>query len=227
MPSTPPDHDPPSVDQTRRSELLERAVHDLKNPLAVVRASLEWLEVELVDREDALDAVRDAGTAAARLLAIVEDLSALAQLEGGRRVTHDPIDVDTMLNLVTATTSARHAARRMTLAVTAPPGLIVRGDGNLVVRLFEVLVDVSMRGAPLGACVEVMLHRPDEDPSTIEIEVGLKGTVAKGPPTPTLDSLANGGLGIYVAFQVALAHGGSLLIVPTATNPRVRVRLPM
>ena len=59
--------EPPTASQApRRSELLERAVHDLKNPLAVVRASLEWLEVELAGDDDALDAVRDATIASGR-----------------------------------------------------------------------------------------------------------------------------------------------------------------
>lgn len=221
------------ADETRRSELLERTVHDLKNPLAVVRASLEWLEVELVDREEALDAVHDASIATARLLTIVDDLDTLARIEGGRSISRDAIDVHTFIGQVTATAGARLAKRGMTVASTAPPANAMVGDSRLIARSLDALVDVCARGAPRGACVEIEVRAPSKDSDsaasaerTIEIEVGLGGTVGNGPATSSLDAVANGGLGIYIALQMAVAHGGSLHIVPTATVPRVFVRLP-
>jgi K+-sensing histidine kinase KdpD len=225
-------------DETRRSELLERTVHDLKNPLAVVRASLEWLEVELAERDEAidsvrdeaLDAVRDAATATTRLLVIVDDLDTLAHIEGGRSISRDAIDVDAIIGQVTATAGARLARRGMTVTSTAPPANAIMGDSRLIARSLDALIDVCARGAPRGACVEIEVRAASEGADsaakTIEIEVGLRGTVGNAPATSSLDAVANGGLGIYIALQMAVAHGGSLHIVPTATVPRVFVRLP-
>jgi K+-sensing histidine kinase KdpD len=220
-------------DETHRSELLERTVHDLKNPLAVVRASLEWLEVELADREDALDAVRDAGIATTRLLSIVDDLDTLAHMEGGRPIAREAIDVDTIIGQATAVAGARLATRGMTVASMAPPGLSMVGDSRLLARSLDALVDVCARGASRGACVEIVVRSPSEAAesgarggSTVEFEVGLRGTVGNGPPCSSLEAVANGGLGIYIALQMAVAHDGSLQIVPTATVPRVFVRVP-
>src|SRR5438128_1864870 len=83
-------------DLARRRGLLERAVHDLRNPLAVVRASVEWLEVELAPPEDseALDALRDASAATLRALAILDDLEVLAGLEAGRSFARVHVVID-------------------------------------------------------------------------------------------------------------------------------------
>jgi two-component system OmpR family sensor kinase len=215
---------PPSV-AARRSELLERAVHDLKNPLAVVRASLEWLEVELEGREDALDAVRDAATASARLLTIVDDLEALATLEAGTATLTARTDLSTIVGALTASAGARLEVRGLTLVSSAPATMQMHGDARLLARALEALVDVAARGVPSGASIE-LVARIDPPADAVEIEVGVAGTLANGEPLEGLDVVASGGLGIYIALHVANAHRGSLQIVPTATVPRFLVRVP-
>src|SRR3954452_9009844 len=120
----------PSSTKAGERELLEQAAHDLRNPLSVVRASLEWLEVELVDRDDALDAVRDARLAADRLLEIADDLDSLARLrsEGG-----DPglqahvLLVPLVASVVASASSANLGRRGITVVSTANTPLEICG----------------------------------------------------------------------------------------------------
>lgn len=216
-----------------RRELLERTVHDLKNPLAVVRATLEWLEVELADRADALDAVHDATTAAARLVTIVEDLDTIARLETGQTITSAPVELAVIVGAVTAAANTRLATRRITVASTVPSVLETKGDTALLTRSLDALVDVCARGATGGSCIEIMVRTvpsagSDGAPSTeaIEIVVGLRGVEGTAPPVASIASLASGGLGAYLALRVFEGHGGSLMVVPTATVPRVLALLP-
>jgi two-component system sensor histidine kinase CreC len=206
-----------------RNELLERAVHDLKNPLAVVRASLEWLEVELADREDALDAVRDATVASARLLTIVEDLDALAHLDAGRAAPHGRVELSSIVGALTASAGARFESRGLAVVSNAPATLETQGDARLLTRALSALLDVAARGAPAGSCIELTARLTSR---SIEIDVGLQGAVAEGDPISCLDALSSGGLGVYVALQIATAHGGTLHVVPTATVPRMLLGLP-
>jgi hypothetical protein len=60
----------------------------------------------------------------------------------------------------------------------------------------------------------------------LEIAVGVRGAVPVGPPAASIDALASAGLGVYLALRVIEGHGGSMLVVPTVTAPRVLVRLP-
>jgi signal transduction histidine kinase len=219
MPTRP---DPRNQDGPQRSELLERAAHDLKNPLAVVRSALEWLAVELEGREDALDAIRDATTAGARLVAIVDDLDALARLDRDSAIASESTDVTAMIGQVTSVAATRLSERGLSIVSSAPPSARIDGDADLLVRSLHALIDACARGAPLGTCIEMQVRLGD----LVEIEIGQRGTSPSAPETTAIDELASGGLGVYVALQVANAHRGSLVVLPTETMPRALIRLP-
>jgi len=220
---------------TTPSELLDRTVHDLKNPLAVVRASLEWISQEISDRNDVLEAVRDASTATERLLVIVEDLELLVKLERGGPIGRERVELGGLLGRVSSSAGARLGDRGLTLACTAPFALETTGDAHLLTRSIEALIEGCVRGAPSGACLELEARAVAASvvdgvavDAHVLIEVGLAGAVIdSAPPSAVnLDALANGGLGVYLAMKVAEAHGGSLLVRPTATVPRLRLTLP-
>jgi two-component system OmpR family sensor kinase len=213
-------------------ELIERTVHDLKNPLAVVRATLEWLETELVDRAEALDAVHDATTAAGRLMAIVEDLDVLAHLESGRNVARRRVDLAAASRAASASAGARLASRRITVNAAAAGKVQAAGEEPLLTRAIEALVELCARGASSGACIDVAARLvagggpASAEGAVIEITIGVRGTVPTEAPSASFEALSSGGLGAYLALRVVEAHGGSLLVVPTATVPRVLARLP-
>ncbi len=210
--------DPTSRDD--RADVLSRAVHDLKNPIAVVRASLEWLEVELAGRVDALDAVRDGAIACVRLIRIVDDLDMLAQLDGDGPIERRPIAVDAMI-AAAAASAERGISRPLTIETSSRP-LAIAGDATLLDRAVAALVDACARGARSGSVIEVVAHQTD---GAVEIVVGVRGTVDAASPE-ALDALDSAGLGICLAMRVAHAHGGTLSVVATDSAPRFVLRVP-
>ncbi len=222
---------PSNEEGSPRSEILERAAHDLKNPLAVVRSALEWLEIELGDREGALDAIRDASTAAVRILTIVDDLDALARLERAVPIASTAIELSELVGRVTAAAALRLAARGMTVVACTPRAMPGRGDADLLARSIHALIDACARGATAGTCIEIearLVGGVGAEPSAqvVEIEIGQRGTVPAGPETSAIEALASGGLGVYVAVNVAKAHHGAVAAIPTTTMPRALLRIP-
>jgi len=212
------------------SDLLERTIHDLKNPLAVVRATLEWLELELRDRADALDAVHDATTAAERLMAIVDEFGVLAQLEMGAALARDPLDLRSVIESVTDAAGPRLGPRKIFVASDLVGSLPMMGVAPMLARALDALLDVTARGATTGACVEVRARvvpaRVERGPEMLEVTVGLRGVDSDATPIPSIDALSSGGIGVYLALRVFEGHGGTVAVVPTATVPRVVVLLP-
>jgi signal transduction histidine kinase len=219
---------PHAPSKSHERELLDRAAHDLKNPLAVVRASLEWLEVELKDREEALDAVRDATAASDRLMTIVEDLDVLAGLSADGLSSGDPVSIVPLLDSVIAATTTRFVRRGITVESTTDGPLEIHGDARLLGRSLAALVASTARGAPSRACVEVKVAQvaTGSGGRAIEIGVALRDVVDAGASAPAIDGLASAGLGVYVALRVIEAHGGSVAVIPTTTLPRIVVQLP-
>ena len=212
-----------------RVEVLERAVHDLKNPLAVVRASLEWLEVELAGREDVLDAVVDATAASNRLGTIIDDLDTLARLGKEGVSAADPIDLAALVAAVVQGAEERLARRGMSAMVVPSDtsgSWTTRGDRGLLDRSLSALIDATTRGAPSGSRVQVSLGASAEGPP-LEIGIALEGSVASDDAVAgSLDALESAGLGVYVALRAVEAHGGTLQVIPTSSLPRIVVRLP-
>jgi K+-sensing histidine kinase KdpD len=220
---------PTEPSRERMRELLGRSIHDLRNPLSVVRASLEWLEVELKGQEDALDAVRDASTATGRILVIIEDLDILSRLESGEPIVRGFVDVGATLRRVAAKTNAYLEPRGVTVESVAAAPVHAPGDSRLIERAIEAFVDVCARGAQSGACVEVDARVVDLDTenAAVEISIGLRGTSAIDARKLSIEALASGGVGVYLSLRVVEEHGGSLVVEPTETVPRTVLRLPL
>jgi signal transduction histidine kinase len=222
----------PSVEPSRERlrELLGRSIHDLRNPLSVVRASLEWLEIELAGREDVLDAVRDASTATSRILLILEDLATLSRLESGDPLAHGAVDIGATIERVAVAANARLQVRGLSVvALPATAPLHAPGEGRLVERAIEALVDVCARGAPAGGCVEVGARVVDTDGDApfVELSIGLRGALIEPGQVGSIEALASGGVGVYLALRVVEVHGGSLVVHMTTTVPTTILRLPL
>jgi|GEM_PF-3526479 len=220
---------PLDASRSRLRDVLGRSVHDLRNPLAVVRASLEWIELEIADRADILDAVRDAMTATTRIVGILEDLDTLARLEAGDASGRAVFELSEILGRVAVATSARMEPRGVDVVSLATAPIHVRGDDKLVARALEALVDVCVRGVPSEGSVEIDARVVDAESEArwVEISIGLRGTVANDGQPASIEALSGGGLGVYLALRVVEVHGGSLVVHPTTTVPRTTVRLPL
>ncbi len=130
--------------------------HELKNPVAAIRASAEVLaDGALEEREEAARFVSRIQEATSRIEALLGDLLSLARIEARGVENAGRVDVASLV---------RDAARREregggTVSVTAPASAEVRGDASWIARAVENLVDNALRHGTPGEPVTVEVKR--------------------------------------------------------------------
>jgi two-component system sensor histidine kinase MprB len=188
--------------------LVADASHELRTPIAALRANLQLLRDEhLLTREDR-DAIRaDMIEEFDELTRLVSDVVELAR---GSKPTGEPGEV--RLDQITeeAIERARRRAPTLTFGSELEPTL-VRGDGERIARAVTNLLDNAMKWSPEGATVEVELREGvisvrDHGPGFHEEDLPFifdrfhRARDARSKP--------GSGLGLAIVKQATEAHGG-------------------
>lgn len=199
-----------SVERQRR--FVADASHELRSPIASLRTQLEVgsAHPQLLDVPGAvLDTVR--------LQQLAADLLLLARLDAGER----PGETRVELGALVAEEVAQRATDRVPVTVDAAAGLEVSGSRGQLARVLGNLLDNAQRHTKTE--VRVRLRREAGD---VVLAVGDDGA---GVPESERDRIferfvrldeargrddGGAGLGLAIARDVALRHGGSLTVGP-------------
>ena len=224
------------LDRLRRSFERERrfvadASHELRTPVAVIKAELEG----------ALRAGRHEPQVREALVAAVEECDGLAQLaedllvvarsgDGELPVRPESLPVDALLAGVGQRFEDRARERGRSIRVDAPGGLHVEADelrmrqalGNLVdnaLRYGEGEILLRSRDSQQGVCLEVSDAGGGFGPDIADraFERFARGDGAR--------TRGGAGLGLSIVRAIAEAHGGSAELVPGRAAV-VRIWLP-
>jgi signal transduction histidine kinase len=213
---------------TRQREFVGDASHELKTPLATMRASLDVSERSGGVSEDARRVLSEEVD---RMTSLVSDLLTLARSDEGTRARRVEVDLDD----VAAGEAAGCARLRPEVSVRlegepvrvlGDPGLLVRAVRNLVENAVryatrQVVVRIGTQGAYATVVVE------DDGPGipAADRERVLERFVRLDEHRARQDG--GTGLGLAIAAEVARAHGGSIEIGDTALGgAQVTLLLP-
>ncbi|MEU0784822.1 HAMP domain-containing sensor histidine kinase [Streptomyces sp. NPDC006173] len=209
-----------SVERQRR--FVADASHELRSPIASLRTQLEVgaAHPELLD---VAGAVEDT----VRLQRLAADLLLLARLDAGERPADGRFDLGAL--------AAEEAERRTGIAVTAEEGVRVSGSRGQVARVLANLLDNARRHA--RERVEVRVRA---DGGWAELTVADDGDgVPAGQRERVFERFVRlddarsrddggAGLGLAIARDVAVRHGGTLTLVEAPSGGALFVlRLPL
>ncbi|GAA2457054.1 hypothetical protein GCM10010191_90810 [Actinomadura vinacea] len=222
-----------TLDRLERATELQRrfaadASHELRTPITGLRTRIE---VALADPDDTdlVGTLRDALRDAERLHLIVDDLLALTRLDSGPTPDHTPLDLTALVRDQLAGRSARVAVR-----AELQDGVRVEVNRPQMCRVLVNLFSNADRYAT--GTVEVRL-RTDENDAVLEVSDDGPG-IAHGDRERIFERFARvdsarsrdsggSGLGLAVARDIVLAHGGRLYVGPSEHGARLVLRLPL
>jgi signal transduction histidine kinase len=216
-----------------RRELVAWASHDLRTPLASLRAMTEALEDELAEPGEYLEAIRTQTEILSRL---VDDLFELARIDAGA-LTLELRDEPLGELVARCVSSLDPEARARGVKLAASGEAIVRIAPDKVERVLMNLLANAVRHSPPNGAVSVVVE-PDSDHAVVAVEDSGDG-LAPGAPQRMFErfwradesrarSSGGAGLGLAIARGLVQAHGGTIWAENrTGGGARVAFTLPL
>lgn len=223
--------------ETTRIEMISWLSHDLRTPLAGIRAMSEAIEDGLAP--DTGVYLRRISAEATRTTEMVDDMLALSRLHTGTTVRREPVAVDVLGDEIATTLKSLAAKHGIVVRATTSGSPVVIGDARFLSRMITNLMVNAIQYSDVGGIVCLAI---DGHPGEVEITVadncggmaaddfrrmfdtGWRRDQARTPGTRAGSSGA--GIGLAIVRAVVKAHHGSVAVSPTQEGCLVKVILP-
>jgi signal transduction histidine kinase len=219
--------------QRRQRSLVSDTAHELRSPIASIRAQLE-VALDHPDQQDWNQTGRDVLADTLRLASLAEDLLVLARLDEyqPRAAAGKPVD----LAALAAEEAERSAGGRVPVTARAAGPCVVTGEVEGLRRMLRNLIENALRYGKSGVEV-VTLREAGEAVLTVSDD---------GPGIPAADrerafdrfvrlddarsrdetGTGGAGLGLAIVRAIARTHGGTAHLEAASPGLRAVVRLP-
>ncbi|MBV6523000.1 MAG: Adaptive-response sensory-kinase SasA [Gemmatimonadaceae bacterium] len=200
------------------------ASHELKTPLAVLRADVERAMHAPPNGNEQLVALEEALQETTRMADLVDSLLTLARADEGRLDLHrEPIDLDPLVREVFETAVILGEGGALNVQMPVLQGSTVLGDRTRLRQLFLNLITNAIKYTPKGGDVEVSLSREPDFAVFSVRDTGIGIAAAELPyvferfwRADRVRSRAaergGFGLGLSISQWIAQAHGGTLTV---------------
>jgi signal transduction histidine kinase len=214
-------------------QVTDNIAHDLRTPLARLRARLEVTLLERPDVNRFAEALHETIAEADRLLGTFNALLSIAEAEAGaRRDSMAVVDLAAIARSVAELYEPVADEKGLALTVEAEPGIVVQGDRHLLSQAVANLLDNALKYTPSGrvslsvrpAGNRVRLEVADTGPgipadrreAVFDRFVRLEGS----------RSTPGNGLGLSLVRAVATLHGGEVWLEDNGPGLKAVVMLP-
>lgn len=198
------------------------ASHELKTPLAVLRADVERAMMESSSQNERMIALEEALQEVRRMSDLVESLLTLARADEGRFDIHrEPVELQPLVQEVYETALILGEAQGVTVNLPFTADVIVMADRTRLRQLFLNLVTNAIKYTPAGGKVELGVGRHPDNVTFAVRDTGIGISAADFPHIferfwradrvrSRMSERGGFGLGLAISQWIAQAHGGTL-----------------
>jgi len=227
-----------AASEARLRSFAADASHELRTPLAAIRGYAELARHHPGPVPgDVAHALSRVESESARMSLLVDELLLLAQLDAGRPLASEPVDLTRLA--IDAASDARAAApgHKWQLELPDEP-VLVRGDEHRLRQVLANLMSNAGSHTPPGTTVTVALAEPGPGASSVVLSVTDDGPGIPADLQPGLferfvrgdssrsHTTGSTGLGLAIVDAVTAAHGGSVGVTSKPGETRFVITLP-
>jgi signal transduction histidine kinase len=229
--------------EASRRDLVAWVSHDLRTPLAGLRAMAEALEDRVVgDPETVAEYHRRIRSETDRMAGLVDDLFELSRINAGAlRLSLESVSLGDVVSDAVASAAPVAAARGVRLVAADAGWPTVQGSEPELSRIVSNLLRNAIRHTPSDGTVTLTGGRdtlggwfavtdacggiPAADLPRV-FDVAFRGAVARTPETKADGDGAGGGLGLAIVRGLVEAHRGDVAVTNVPGGCRFEVRIP-
>lgn len=229
--------------EASRRELVAWISHDLRTPLAGIRAMAEALADGVVSSPPEVAGYANRiGGETRRLSGMVDDLFELSRITAGAlQLTMSQVALREVVSDVLAAQAPVAQRKRVRVLADAAMAPIVLGSDPELARVVRNLVSNAIRHTPPDGTVAVQIGVegadavlavddgcggiPDTELGRV-FDVAFRGSAAR-TPSPSDEEQVGGGLGLAIAKGLVEAHKGRINAHNHGPGCRFEVRLPL
>lgn len=228
--------------EASRRELVAWISHDLRSPLAGIRAMAEALADGVVsERSEVADYAQRISGETTRLSSMVGDLFELSRITAGAlQLTMSAVPLRDVVSDALAAQTPVAREKKVKVLATAESWPVVSGSDPELARIVRNLVSNAIRHTPPDGTVAVQIGVdgadaliavddscggiPDDEIGRV-FDVAFRGTQARTPERS--GNTTGGGLGLAIAKGLVEAHQGRIGVHNHGPGCRFEVRLPL
>jgi signal transduction histidine kinase len=217
------------------SQVSNDIAHDLRTPVTHLRHRLERARADCRTPEEYAASLEAAITKADEILGLFAALLRIAQIEGGeRRAAFTSLDLGALLDQLREMFDPVAEEAGHSLRLTSAPGLVIRGDRQLLTQLFSNLIENAVVHTPPGTHITLSLRAvsgqavaqvSDDGPGVpVEEHERVFRRLYRREASRTQPGH---GLGLSLAAAIAELHGASIRILKEGPGMSVEVSFPL
>ena len=208
--------------ETSQKEFVSNVSHELRNPMASIKAMVETLESGAVnDSKIALDFLARMRGDVDRINVLVDGLLELSRMESGQfRIQAQPITVEPLVQGVRDKFSEAALAQGVDLVASVNGDVpLVMADGEMLAQVFVNLVENALKFTPRGGSVSIRAQPAGE---FVQFEVKDTGVGVAPQHLPHIFERfykvdrsrrdSGTGLGLAIVKQLVESHGGRISV---------------
>jgi len=207
-----------SVSEKLRREFSANVSHELKTPLTTIYGNAEMLETGMVKEADTTQFYRKIKDEAARLIALIEDIIMLSQLdENNSDITTENVDLVSIANEIAHSLEAKAKSQDVDITILGFGAL--SANRSQMAELFYNLIDNAIKYNKFGGTVTVEISK---------VKNGVKITVSDtgiGIPPESQNRVferfyrvdksrskktGGTGLGLAIVKHIVMAYDGTI-----------------